>query len=147
MEGHLAGDGAVKPGLEEARPLVLELVRPSAVVLADASDARVNRLEERKRKSIRKLFSLSKLSFSVLALPFKFNSRFIVPHDEVTRKAQFISPARKSGPRYFFVPFPAALEKKISDIYLSTVYVLDGGLPEEEVDVVVVLEGAHEVGG
>ena len=39
VERDLARDGAVEPGLEEGRPLVVELVRAALVVLANASDS------------------------------------------------------------------------------------------------------------
>ena len=38
VEGIVAGDGAVEARLEEGRPAVAELVRPTAVVLAHAGD-------------------------------------------------------------------------------------------------------------
>ena len=44
VEGHGAGERAVEAGLEEARPLVLEVVRPAAVVLTHPGDAGVNGL-------------------------------------------------------------------------------------------------------
>ena len=44
VEGDVAGDGAVEPGLEEGGPSLLELVRAAAVVLADSGHSGINSL-------------------------------------------------------------------------------------------------------
>ena len=46
VERNLARDGAVEPGLEEGGPLVVELVSAALVVLAHASDSRIDALKE-----------------------------------------------------------------------------------------------------
>ena len=47
VERHLAGDGAVEPGLQVARPVVLEPLGAALVVFADAGYPGVNSLEQK----------------------------------------------------------------------------------------------------
>lgn len=56
VERIISRDGAVETRLEKRCPAVTELVRSASIRFADASDARVNRLEKKKKNNRKTVF-------------------------------------------------------------------------------------------